>query len=360
MRSIIKLAAIFGFTLGIFSGCAGNKSAPEKPADLTLFSSEIRREIKNVSSTVVGITCDIKYEIQKFNYELVNGEFVRDPDSPLKYKLAAHNGVAGMVIETDERSLSGGGLIINTDPANSRYTILTSNHLVAPEDTTEVYYLDTEGQNTDALFARYIVKKIDLWVRGETNWRAEAKLLISYTADDLAIIESQTSYLLGREYSNPMSYNLNLSWGDWVFLFGYPKEIKQLTGGWVSESPYPNTLTVDAVVRFGFSGGPVFALTDNAKLLFVGVIKSVPRTTLDLIAPATSLPSGYRLESENVKDLVVKREIIVEYGTAYFVNPKALLRFFTANRYVLETVGTNLDPKYYGETTPTKPFDPLR
>ncbi len=359
MRFITKLIYL-GCVLVLFAGCAGNKSAPEKSADLTLFSSEIRKEIKNVSSTVVGITCDIRYEIQKFNYEQVNGEFVPDPDGPLKYKLASHNGVDGMVIEADEKSLSGGGLIINTDPANSRYTILTSNHLVAPEDTTEVYYLDSEGQNTDALFARYIVKSVDIWVRGETNWRAEAKLLISYASDDLAIIESQTSYLLGREYPNPMSYNLNLSWGDWVFLFGFPKGIKQLTGGWVSESPYPNTLTVDAVVRFGFSGGSVFALTNDAKLLFVGVIKSVPRTTLDLIAPATNLPSGYRLGSDDINDLIVKREIVVEYGTAYFVNPKALLRFFNANRNVLETVGTNLHPKYYGESSPPKLVDPLR
>jgi hypothetical protein len=350
-RPIIKIinllfySAILSAALG---GCAGGKIAFSNSAHLSLFSDDIKTEIRNVSTTVVGITCDIKYEIQKFNYEQVNGSFVPDPKSPLKYKLAGKNGADGIVVETEEKTLSGGGLIIHVNPANSRYTILTSNHLVAPPDTTDIYYLDQDGRNTDVLFARYIVKRVDIWVRGESNWRSEGKLLISYDLDDLAIIETQTTNLLGKEFYNPLGYDLNLSWGDWVFLFGFPKGVKQLTGGWVSPSPYPNTLIVDAVVRFGFSGGPVFALTQDARLLFVGVIKSVPRATLDFIAPSTNLPMGYKLGFEDVTDLVVKREIVVEYGTAYFVSPRAVLRFFNAHRGMLETVGTQLHPKYYG------------
>jgi hypothetical protein len=69
---------------------------------------------------------------------------------------------------------------------------------------------------------------------------------------------------------------------------------------------------------------------------------------LDFIAPSTNLPMGYKLGFEDVTDLVVKREIVVEYGTAYFVSPRAVLRFFNAHRGMLETVGTQLHPKYYG------------
>jgi hypothetical protein len=330
-----------------FAACAGRSLRATHSADLSLFSDDIKKEINGIANTVVSITCDIKYEIQRFNYEQVNGQFVPDPKSPLKYKLAANNGADAIVIETEEKTLSGGGLIIHTDPAHSRYTIVTSNHLVAPPDTTNIYYLDQNGQDTDVLFARYVVKDLDIWVRGESNWRSDAKLLISYDPDDLAIIESQTSNLIGREYHNPIAFDLDLTWGDWVFLFGFPKGVKQLTGGWVSPSPYPNTLAVDAVVRFGFSGGPVFALTKDARLIFVGVIKSVPRSTMDFVAPRTNLPMGYRIGSEELPDLVVRREIVVEYGTAYFVNPKTLQRFFNANRDVLETVGTRLHPKYY-------------
>ncbi|HEX9653528.1 MAG TPA: serine protease, partial [bacterium] len=367
VRSIFQLeimmnstTRLFGLALlilsfgGILAGCSGRQAMLSRASIPTFFSDEIKKEIKGVTKTVVSINSNIKYEIQKFHYERVNGRFVPDPRSHLRYKLA-NNGVNGTTVETEDKTLSGGGLILNFEPVASRYIILTSNHLVAPQDTTDIYYLDEYGQNTDVLFARYIVKNVDILVRGDSNWRAEAKLIISEEIEDLAIIESQTNNLLGVEFHNRVGFDLDLGWGDWVFLFGFPKGVKQISGGWVSESPYPSTLTVDAVVRFGFSGGPVFALAgDPAKLDFVGVIKSVPRSTLDFIAPAVAWPMGYGLAPEDISDLVVKKEIMVEYGTAYFVSPKTLQRFFNTNRNAIERAGVRLPPKYYGEKEPAR------
>ncbi len=349
-----KIFFYWMYVCAVSFGCAANQPATI-PRGISLLSDEIKRELQGVERTIASVTTTIKYEIQTYQYELANGQFVPDPRSPLKYKLATNNGTTGVIIESDDRTLSGGGLIINYDPENSRYTILTSNHLVSPEDTTEVYFLDEDGQNTDVLFARYIVKDVAISVRGNSNWRAEAGLVTADAVDDLAILEAQTTSSLGLEYYNEMGYDLDLSWGDWVFLFGFPKGIKQITGGWVSESPYPGTLTVDAVVRFGFSGGPVFAIAkDRGKLAFAGVIKSVPRTNFDYIAPDGTLPMGFQLSSEKLKNLVVKREIMVDYGSAYFVNPKTLKQFFNEQRDRIERASIRLHPKYYGTQPPAK------
>ncbi|MFQ5753243.1 MAG: serine protease, partial [bacterium] len=211
-------------------------------------------------------------------------------------------------------------------------------------------YLDEDGIPTDVLFARYIVKDVVTTVRMGGNWRVEAKIIATDPINDLALITLQTQNSLWREFPNQIGYDLDLSWGDWVFLFGFPKGIKQMTGGWVSKAPYRNTLAVDAVVRFGYSGGPVFTISrDKVKLTFIGLIKSVPRSTMDYIAPDGSLPMGYRLTFEDMDKLFVKKEVMVDYGTAYFVAPKAIKDFLNRNVTVIESAGIYLHSKYYGK-----------
>ncbi|MCZ6776329.1 MAG: hypothetical protein O7D34_07730 [Ignavibacteria bacterium] len=145
-----------------------------------------------------------------------------------------------------------------------------------------------------------------------------------------------------------MGYDEELSWGDWVFVFGFPKGIKQITGGLVSKSPYPNKLAVGAVVTFGYSGGPVFAIPrSGGKLVLVGLIESVPLTTLEFIAHERHLPQGYRLDKEDLQSLNVEKKNMVDYGTAYFVTSNVLKDFLRTERRNIEAAGIRLDEKFY-------------
>jgi len=185
-------------------------------------------------------------------------------------------------------------------------------------------------------------------VRGSGNWRVIAGVLANDPAEDLALVVAETSRPLGTEYPNELGYDLNPGWGDWVFMFGYPREIKQMTGGWVSASPYRGTFTVDAVVRFGFSGGPVFAISEAGdKLVFVGVIKSVPSRTLDYIAPPDNLPAGYNLSTGDLPNLSVQSQVLVDYGTAYCVHPERIRTFVKNTREPLRSIGVHIASKYY-------------
>jgi len=80
----------------------------------------------------------------------------------------------------------------------------------------------------------------------------------------------------------------------------------------------------------------------------VGIIKSVPRTNLDYIAPAQTLPVGSSLTSQDLTDLSVKREILVNYGTAYFVDSKSIKSFLNAARNTMNDSGISLAQKFYG------------
>ena len=332
-----------------FLVCAGNRPTSQVQFGINLVSREVKNQLKEVAESVVSMQTDVKYNVQKFNYALDNGQFVPDRESPVGYKLEPRNGDSGVMVEQDQKTLSGGALIIGHDFVSGKYTLLTSSHLVAPQDTTDLYYLDEDGAQTDALFARYIVTDVLISVRVGTGRNVEADLICRDGAIDLAVIEVQKQSRPGTDFRRKVGYSMDLSWGDWVFIFGYPHGVKQLTGGWVSRGPYRSTLAVDAVVRFGYSGGAVLAVDeDNQELVFVGLIKSVPRSTFDYVGPDERLPVGYPLGPDDIDKLVVKSQMMVDYGTAYFVHPKTVKKFFERKRPELEAAGIRLSAKYYG------------
>ncbi len=343
MKSKVLLLPLF---LCSYLACTRQVAQPQ--IGFSLFSDEIKSAINRVEKSIVGVNTDIVYEVQTYNYVTRNGELVPQPNSRPKYKLAS--GDAGITYKTDKKTLVGGGLLLDVDRLNSNYTILTSSHLVSPEDTVNVFYMDEEGAKTDVLFARYVLKSSRITVRDGNVVSPEAELIADSYANDLAIIKVEAKERLGREFRNQIGYDLDLDWGDWVFLFGYPKGIKQMSGGWVSKSPYPRTIAIDAVVRFGYSGGPVFTFSkDKTELAFVGVIKSVPRTNLDYIAPDQTLPVGSSIGSQDLPKLAVKRQIMVDYGTAYFVNIKTIKSFIKSSRSAMAKSGIVLHPKFYGK-----------
>jgi len=329
--------------------CSARTTVPTPRTELSLLSGELRANIRKVEKSIVGINTTIFYDVQTFNYDLRDGNYVADPLSPVKYKLRSENGNGGIVHEKDTKTLSGGGLIISVNPNGSSYAVITSSHLVSPPETTDVYYVDKQGDQTDILFRRYVVKDVKISLVGTGIWEARSRLIADDPITDLAIIKVQTTNNIGPPFSGDLAYDMNLSWGDWVFIFGYPKSIKQMTGGWVSKAPYKGNIAVDAVVRFGFSGGPVFAISEKqGTLSFAGVIKSVPRRKIEYLSHDGTLPAGYHLKQDDIESLLVKQEILVEYGTAYFVSPNTIRDFFRHSKAFLENDGINLPPKYYG------------
>ncbi len=309
----------------------------------SLLSEEVKKEIKRVEKSVIGVNATITYEIQTYDYEVRDGKLIPDRGSPFRYRLKPN----GIYKTKDEKTLSGGGIVLNHSYQSNIYAILTSSHLVAPKDTVDIFYTDSNGAATDVLFERRIVKSIYLSVHGRLNLRFKADLISHDPVDDIAIISVKTKRTLATEFQNGPGYDLDLTWGDWTFLFGYPKEVKQMTGGWISESPYRGTFALDAVVRYGFSGGPVFALSkDRTQLVLVGLIKSVPNSTLDYLSPETILPNGYNLNADDLSKVIVRKLNLVDYGTAYCVGPKRIQAFLKASKAALSNNRIYLHKKY--------------
>lgn len=333
----MKHHRIFGLLFGclVCIGCAGRQPERHISKEASLLSEHLRTEIRRIEQSVVSVSTVVKYDVQIFENE------TGQPPQLTNGRRAVHT-------EKDEKTLRGGGLLINVDKTKKKYTILTSAHVVAPEDTLEVYYTDEQGKLTDILFSRSIVKQVIISVRGQSHWQASAELVVVDPISDLAIIETKTEHLLGIEFPNRVGYDRKLGWGDWVFLFGFPKGVKQMTGGWVSESPYSGIHLVDAVVRSGFSGGPVFTISpDGTELMLVGLIKSVPSSLFEYVAPKKSMPTGRQIKSPQLEGLVVKKQNMVDYGSAYFVNPMTIKGFFSSQRTALLRANIELPDKYF-------------
>jgi S1-C subfamily serine protease len=331
----------------LWLACAGSQKPDSAKGHQSTLSGELKQALRTVEQSIIGLDTKFEYDIFKYQYFLRDGQMVPDQTSAVGYKLETSKGQNGISVEKDSKTIQGGGLIIDVEPDRRRYTILTSSHLVAPKDTLNVFYRDSDDNPTDILFARFILRNVQITVRSRSNWLVPAELIFKDPVHDLAIIAATTDNNMGIEYPGKLGYEMDLGWGDWVFLFGFPKGIKQLTGGWVSKSPYRGNLTVDAVVKFGYSGGPVFAVNDRNHIAFVGLIRSVPRRFLEYIAPDQTLPTGYRLNPDDLNKLQVKTETLVEYGTAYFVDPPTINTFIESAGRALAEAGINLNQKYF-------------
>lgn len=181
---------------------------------------------------------------------LEDERFIPDANSPVGYKLKSENN--GISKDNESRTLKGGGLIIDIDVTRKGYSILTSSHLVSPPDTINFYYTDDTGKTTDILFARHILRKVIVAVRGTTNWLARGEVIADDPANDIAVIFVKTDNRLGTSFGNPIGYDINLDWGDWIFLFGTPMGLNkcQVAGSASLRIPAHLQLTLQFVLDF--------------------------------------------------------------------------------------------------------------
>ena len=72
----------------------------------SLLSEEMKREIKRVEKSVIGINASVIYEIETYDYAIRDGKPIPEK-SRLGYRLKPD----GVIKSRDEKALSGGGII---------------------------------------------------------------------------------------------------------------------------------------------------------------------------------------------------------------------------------------------------------
>jgi len=302
----------------------------------------IREELRQVAESLVEIISFADYRVTIFHHLREGDQFIRDRQSPTGYKLIP----MGMSFQRRTQKRNGAGLLIFRE--GHRVAFLTARHVVVPEDTIDVYFRDRDGNPTDVLFSRWVQLNHSVTVRGASMREAEIRDVIPDARRDVAIAWAETELPMGQVYPLRLNDRGKVTWGDEVFMFGFPRGIKQLTSGLVSPSPYPGTFAVDATVRFGFSGGPAFVVDEKeTQLRLAGICKSVPYSSFQVVSPEQETVPGEHLDEGQMEHLKAEEIRLVDYGLAYFLDADSIRKFLQEKRSKLLESGIRLEEKYF-------------
>jgi hypothetical protein len=169
-----------------------------------------------------------------------------------------------------------------------------------------------------------------------------AEILFFDPRADLGLVLIKTAPAVGEAFAFSIAYKNEVQWGDLAFTFGYPREIKQLTMGLISPSPYPGTFSMDVVARYGFSGGPVFVVRPGGDLQLAGIVRGVPVTKLRYITPPPEMPAEQNLVAEDLLLSTADEYDLIEYGTVYVVGTEKIGKFLKDSQTKLQQKGIYL------------------
>ena len=325
-----------------FPGC-GNSTGPAVQLDSVFYSNKVQGWLRQTVPSVVGVSTIFIYDVETFNHQLVNGVFVSDPTSPSGYLLAG--GDSARVILSDQRErVNGVGLIIYRDEFKA--AVLTNAHLITREDTALTYFRNSEGELTNVLYSRATRRSTSNYVIGQVEQFIQAEVLSADEKTDLGLLLVTSSPALGIEYSFGVSPPQSLKWADFAYVFGNPRETKQLTSGIISPLSQRGFFIIDAVARSGFSGGPVLVVRPDKGLELAGIISGVPSEKLFYVAPPVNYIPGQKLSPSDRDQFYAEEADLIQYGTAYAIGTQLIFEFLDQAAGELYRKGISLSSKY--------------
>jgi S1-C subfamily serine protease len=322
------LTGVVSLCVALCGLCTGCSSSATREVGLGsgLEWQKIRQQIREIESSVLPVAVESQYRVEVYNYELVNGSFVRDEGSPTGYLL--QRGEEGITTTVRNQEVYGTGLLLYQD--SRRAAVLTNRHLVTVPDTINTFYLDKQGNPTDVLFSRVTkIKSVNL-VIAMNGWRRAAEVAHTDSVSDLGLLLVEWDAPIGAAFSRSLGYELELDWGSLVVVFGCPRGVKQLALGITSPSPYPGTFAVDAASRFGFSGGPVLVVTEGNELKLGGLVRGTQVDRIQYVSPPPGKLPGQSIGQDEMKELKVEEYTIAESGLAFVVDPPSIGRFLNS------------------------------
>jgi S1-C subfamily serine protease len=314
--------------LGVFSlsGCGSGSQGLQYRLN-QFYSPEVQRNLKEVVPSIVGIGTSFRFRVEFYRYELRDGFPIRDTASPTGYRLL--QGEAGSAVVSRVVDARGCGVLLQRN--DRKCLVMTGYHILTMPDTMFEYYRDISGRPTDRIASRAVKVNAVCFVLDQTNTQHAARILVEDPKSDLALVEADASLALISEFPCDLTFEKDLTWGDPVYVFGFPQALRQIMTAVVSPAPYPGFFTIDASVRHGFSGGPVLLVRGDGSLALAGIVRSVPGSKLRYLLPPTDLPMGASLTAEDLANTIVAEDDLPEAGMTYVVGISKIKKFLQDN-----------------------------
>lgn len=294
-----------------------------------LLSADVKQLLRIAEHSVVGVGASYSYRVE-----------VLEPDS-----LTASRNERPLAAFDTTIEAYGTGLTLYHE--NGQAVILTSQHLLHAPDTIITYMRTAEGKETTIPETRAIKVGATHFIDADGAPLRRAEVLCTDERSDLGMVLAAMPLPSGLAFPFTIAYDRDLRWGDVVFLFGYPRQTKQVTFGLVSPSRYPGNFVIDAVTRFGYSGGPILLPEEDGSLQLVGIVRAMAAEEIQFVVPPLGVTPGRRLLPDDLTRLRVQRMYMIDYGITYGIGVERVGTFLIQCRDQLHRRGIELSSKVF-------------
>jgi len=234
------------------------------------------------------------------------------------------------------KTSSGTGTVIYS--SDGTVGLLTCAHVVNFPDTIVSYFSGTKSVNTDRVQSISFKSKQVIYVAGFPEG-SEVKEILSDNSLDVAVLGNK----YGPQYAKyfhlfnyPFGKADELSWGNFVYFFGFPLNYKMLSTAIVSSPDYDkfDSFFINGVINSGCSGGIVLATRNGVpNFELVGIIDWVPDESENILQPAPlEDPFKYNPLVPYTGDFYVKEEKFLMYGIAKVISIESVIDFLKKHK----------------------------
>lgn len=287
------------------------------------------KELKDIGETIKMLYSTAYYKTLFFAEDMkISATDLQDKEILKKGKASySHNSVVGTAT------------VIFFD--GQRVALLTCSHIVDFSDSLITYH-----QNSSVVKS-FTVKEKQINFVKDFPEGGELEVIARDPQNDIAVI--------GRTFSTtradlpvfryPIGRSMDLEWGTFIYIMGYPMGHKMITKGIVSS---PNrdkkgTFLTDAPFNRGFSGGAVLAIRDGVpNFELVGLAKSVSATSNFVLTPSKDFDQSlYDPGNPYDGEIFVDMKTDIRYGITTVISTEMIKEFFEKNDAIFRNKGYN-------------------
>ncbi len=264
--------------------------------------------------------------------------YIFDENSKIKLKDLNDDVIKNQSIKTTylDKASSGTSTLIYS--SNGTVALLTCAHVIDFPDTIVSYFSEKQGTFSDNVQSIAFMSRRFIYVAGFPEG-SEVKEILSDKSLDITIIGNNYNSKFERlfhVFNYPFGKAKDLSWGNFVYVFGFPLNYKMISSAIVSSPNYDRTgsFFIDAVVNRGYSGGLVLAVKNGIpNFELVGIIEWVPEENENILEPAPVEESiKYNPLVPYKGDMFVKQQKLLRYGITKVIPMESIVDFLMKNK----------------------------
>ena len=264
--------------------------------------------------------------------------YIFDENSKIKLKDLTDDVIKNKSIKTTYLDKSSSGTSTLLYSSNGTVALLTCAHVIDFPDTIVSYYSNNQGTFSDNVQSIAFMTRKFIYVAGFPEG-SEVKEILSDKALDITIIGNSYNSKYERLFhifNYPFGKAKDLSWGNFVYVFGFPLNYKMISNAIVSSPNFDHSgsFFVDAVVNRGYSGGLVLAVKNGIpNFELVGIIEWVPEENENILQPAPLEESmKYNPLVPYKGDVFVKQQKFLRYGITKVIPIESIVDFLVKNK----------------------------